>query len=143
MSIAEAGQQSRLAFVLPLCEWEPENLPADIAKRVGGPALDAASETEVIGLDAIINLASTLPIDQKGFDRVATEGGAVWRFDVDRQRTIRLVSHRNPVAADAIVTFRAELRTEELKGEGVLELKGAPTQGATAPRTSCPAATTT
>jgi hypothetical protein len=117
--IADAGQESRLAFVLPLCEWEPGAAPADIAERAGASPSESIAPTDVR-----FDLLRASPIDDAGFERLDTNDGAAWRFDVAEPHTIRLVSQRNSVSGNAIVTFRAEMRTEVLDGRAFLELVG-------------------
>ncbi len=119
-SISAAGQQNRLAFVLPLCEWEPGQEPADARLRADSetPGPQAAPEpTERF------ELSSTWPIDQvEGFERVALDGDTAWKFDVSSPRTIGLFTRQRSLAGKAIVKFSAEMRTENFSGRAFLEL---------------------
>jgi hypothetical protein len=120
-SIPASGQQSRLAFVLPLCEWEPGEEPEDGAAGADSqtPAPQAKPEpTERF------ELSSTWPIDRvDGFERVTVDGETAWKFDVSSPGTIELFTRQRTFKGKAIVKFSAEVRSENLKGRAALVLR--------------------
>lgn len=115
-SVSAAGQQNRLAFVLPLCEWEPDAA----AGRLPTPVRPAQDAEHRFDLSSLAPLDASIPVEQ-----VETPGGLAWRFDVGSSQTFRLIEHANPATGEAIITFRAEMRTEKLEGRAYLELQAA------------------
>jgi len=115
--LADKGMESGLQFVLPLCEWEPDNVPANIARR----AQPAALEKETV----IARFHPPTPDDDpiaKDAVRDDDAGEGVWRYRTDETRTFRLHEIENPSVEDCILAYRASMKTENVEGQAYLEM---------------------
>jgi hypothetical protein len=55
-------------------------------------------------------------------DGIRAETGGAWRIDASEKQTIRLFEVEDPGVEQCLLTYRAELKTEGLKGRAFLEM---------------------
>jgi tRNA A-37 threonylcarbamoyl transferase component Bud32 len=112
------GKYGAVTFVLPLCEWEAEDVPGEIARRAGTADPIQPGRKRV----ARFNPDNDVTIAVDGVSRVHREGQAMWEFRTNQTRSFPLFEIGRAQVDQCILSFQASMKTEGVAERAYLEM---------------------